>query len=192
MARTTEIEVVDLREAVQQEVVGRRDFSDQAGTQKQELKGDAPRGQRPRWIVLFAAEARPEQQGCQPHEPFPELGRQFWDCLYYHRGGTSPPIPSNKSWISGWRHLPTARWPSSSAVELFGDERLFRCGRRSRRTWIPLPGVPASGESVVPLGLLPGHCVADLGRGPVVVFNPAFQAGRKGSCGALRTQRSDR
>src|SRR5260370_36550537 len=32
---------------------------------------------------------------------------------------------------------------------------------------------------VFAVGLLPRHFVADLGCGPVVVFDPAFQAGRK-------------
>ena len=74
----------------------------------------------------------------------------------------------------------------------FVTKGFFRSGRRNRRTWIPLPGVAASSESIVVHGLLPGHCVADLGRGPVVVFDPAFQACRKGACGALRIQQSER
>jgi len=30
--------------------------------------------------------------------------------------------------------------------------------------------------------------VADIGRGPVVVVGPAFQAGRKVACGSLSTE----
>src|SRR5439155_26955461 len=117
-----------------------------------------------------------------------ELGRQFWDCLHYNRGGTPAPVPSNKSWISNWGDVPPAGRQGYCADQLSRDEGLFRPGRRDRRTWVPLPAVAASGEPVVLHGLLPGHCVADIGRGPVVVVDPAFQASRKVACGSLKTE----
>jgi hypothetical protein len=40
--------------------------------------------------------------------------------------------------------------------------------------------------------LLSGHCLADLGRRPVVVFDPAFQAARKVTCGSLRKEPRER
>jgi membrane fusion protein (multidrug efflux system) len=53
MARTIETEVVDSRETVRPEAAGRHDSSDQAGTEQQELKRNAPRRKLSRWILLF-------------------------------------------------------------------------------------------------------------------------------------------
>jgi hypothetical protein len=58
---------------------------------------------------------------------------------------------------------------------------------RCRCAGISLPTVAASGEPVVFHGLLPCHCVADIGRSPFAAVCPAFQAGRKGAHDSLRT-----
>jgi len=55
MARTTETEVMNLRETVRPEAVRNHDASDEEGAKEQELKSNAPRGKRSRWILLFAA-----------------------------------------------------------------------------------------------------------------------------------------
>src|SRR6266478_440682 len=51
MARTIETEVV---ETMPSEAIGKHDSRDQEGTKRQQLKGNAPRGRRSRWILLFA------------------------------------------------------------------------------------------------------------------------------------------
>jgi membrane fusion protein (multidrug efflux system) len=51
MARTIETEVV---ETMPSEAIGKHDSSDQEGREKEQLKGNAPRGKRSRWILLFA------------------------------------------------------------------------------------------------------------------------------------------
>jgi membrane fusion protein (multidrug efflux system) len=51
MARTIETEVV---ETMPSEAVGKHDSSDQEDREKEQLKGNAPRGKRSRWILLFA------------------------------------------------------------------------------------------------------------------------------------------
>ena len=48
---------------------------------------------------VFAIEARPEQQGLQPHQPLPQLGRQFWDRVHHHRDGTPPSVSPDNSRI---------------------------------------------------------------------------------------------
>lgn len=52
MARTTETEVVDLRDTSRPESVGNHDSPGQEGREKQELKRNAPRAKLPRWIFL--------------------------------------------------------------------------------------------------------------------------------------------
>jgi len=53
MTRTVETEVVDVEEIVPPEAVEKHDSLDKADTGKQELKSNAPRGKRSRWILLF-------------------------------------------------------------------------------------------------------------------------------------------
>ncbi len=55
MARTTETEVMNLRETVRPEALRNHDASDEEGAKEQELKSNAPRGKRARWILLFAS-----------------------------------------------------------------------------------------------------------------------------------------
>jgi membrane fusion protein (multidrug efflux system) len=52
MARTTETEVVDLRDTARPESVGNHDSPGQEGTEKQELKRNPPRAKLSRWIFL--------------------------------------------------------------------------------------------------------------------------------------------
>ena len=54
MTRTVETEVVDVEEIVPPEAVEKHGSLDKADTGKQELKSNAPRGKRSRWILLFA------------------------------------------------------------------------------------------------------------------------------------------
>jgi membrane fusion protein (multidrug efflux system) len=51
MAQTVETEVV---ETMPSPAIGKHDSSDQEGTERQQLKGNAPSGRRSRWILLFA------------------------------------------------------------------------------------------------------------------------------------------
>jgi len=53
MARTVEHELVDTREKVRPETFRNDDSSDKANSEKQDLKTNAPRGKRSRWILLF-------------------------------------------------------------------------------------------------------------------------------------------
>jgi hypothetical protein len=81
---------------------------------------------------LFAVEARSEQQGFQPHEPFPELGRQFWDCFHHNGDGTPASVPSNKSRIGHRRHVSATGQQDHRADELSRYEGLLGSGRRLR------------------------------------------------------------
>jgi hypothetical protein len=71
--------------------------------------------------------------------------------------------------------------------ELSRHKRLFGSRRRCRCAGISMPTDAASGEPAVFHGLLPCHCVVDIGRSPFTVVCPAFQAGRKGARTSLRT-----
>src|SRR5260370_6384420 len=53
MARTIETEVVGVQETAQPPAVEKHDSPDEAGTETQDLKSNAPRGKRARWILLF-------------------------------------------------------------------------------------------------------------------------------------------
>src|SRR2546427_12086785 len=53
MARTVEHELVDTREKMRPETLRNGDSSDKANSDKQDLKTNAPRGKRSRWILLF-------------------------------------------------------------------------------------------------------------------------------------------
>jgi membrane fusion protein (multidrug efflux system) len=55
MARTTEIELLDIQESLRSEAVGKGESSDQERKPNQQLKSTAARGKRRRWILLFAA-----------------------------------------------------------------------------------------------------------------------------------------
>ena len=55
MARTIETEVEVSQEAMPSEAIGKADSSDQEGTERQQLKGNAPSRKRSRWVLLFAA-----------------------------------------------------------------------------------------------------------------------------------------
>src|SRR6266478_6003418 len=54
MARTTEMELVDIQESLRSEAVGKGESSDQERKPNQQLKSTAARGKRTRWILLFA------------------------------------------------------------------------------------------------------------------------------------------
>src|SRR5437870_4888490 len=54
MAHAVETELVERLETLRPEALGRHDSPDKAGTEKQEPKSKAPRGNRSRWILLFA------------------------------------------------------------------------------------------------------------------------------------------
>jgi len=47
--------VMNLRETVRPEALRNHDASDEEGAKEQELKSNAPRGKRARWILLFAS-----------------------------------------------------------------------------------------------------------------------------------------
>jgi membrane fusion protein (multidrug efflux system) len=55
MARTIETEVEVSQEAMPSEAIGKDDSSDQEGTERQQLKGNAPSRKRSRLVLLFAA-----------------------------------------------------------------------------------------------------------------------------------------
>jgi len=119
---------------------------------------------------------------------FSGTGEVFWDCLHYHRCGTPASVPSNKSRISNWRYLPTARCPSHYPDDYLVTKRLFRAGRRVRGgTWVPLSAVQHQ-VACCPFMLASGSFRADIGRGPVVVVGPAFKPAGKSPAAHMSTE----
>src|SRR5260370_23329640 len=53
MPQTIETEVMNTQETAPPQAFEKHDSSDIAGTEKQELKSNAPRGKRSHWILLF-------------------------------------------------------------------------------------------------------------------------------------------